>query len=99
MAQPDTSGASGTPPFVYLPLSSAKTLPPAHAPRHGQRREDVRGPADPSLNVTNLKGDRRLLSINTRSGAITSTAIETFYLNNPSYPYEAAESGQKDVQP
>ena len=46
-----------------------------------------------------LKGDRRLLSINTRSGVITSTTIETFYANNPSFPYEAAESGQKDVQP
>ena len=66
---------------------------------------DPRIPAIVSLpiaqaqNVPNLKSERRLLSINTRSGVISSTAIETFYLNNPSYPYEAAESGQKDVQP
>ncbi|MDB5349441.1 MAG: pilE [Planctomycetota bacterium] len=50
-------------------------------------------------NLPGLKGERRLLSVNTRTGAITSTAIETFYLNNPSYPFEAAEAGVKDALP
>ena len=57
------------------------------------------GAASYPATLPTLKGERRLLTINTRTGAITPTAIETFYLNNPSYPYEAAESGQKDVQP
>ena len=54
---------------------------------------------DPTQNVPTLKGERRLLSVNTRSGAITATAIETMYLNNTSYPFEAAEAGIKDTQP
>lgn len=45
-----------------------------------------------------LKGERRLLSINTRSGVITPTSVETLYVNNTSYPYEAAESGAKESQ-
>ncbi len=57
------------------------------------------GVASYPATLPTLKGERRLLSINTRTAAITSTAIETFYLNNPSYPFEAAEAGVKDVQP
>jgi prepilin-type N-terminal cleavage/methylation domain-containing protein len=96
--QPDTSGSGGSPPFAYLPLTTAK---PYRLPMPRDTGNDGRmaTAADPTQNVVNLKKDRRLLSINTRSGAITSTAIETFYVNNPSFPYEAAESGQKDVQP
>ena len=46
-----------------------------------------------------LKGERRLLTVNTRTGQITSTAVEVFYANNTSYPFEAAEAGVKDAQP
>lgn len=52
----------------------------------------------PALNNPVLRYERRLLSVNTRTGSIVPTAIETFYLNNPSYPFEAAESGQRDAQ-
>jgi len=62
---------------------------------------------DPRINASvvypttlpNLKSERRLLSVNTRTGQITSTAIEVFYANNTSYPFEAAEAGVKDAQP
>ncbi len=70
---------------------------PCPPSRHRTRRRGG-GSAMYSLPQT-LKGDRRLLSINTRTGAITSTLIETFYVDNTQYPYEAAERGIKDVQP
>lgn len=46
-----------------------------------------------------LRGERRLLSLNTRTGAITSTLVETMYVDNIEYPYEAAERGKRDDLP
>lgn len=44
-----------------------------------------------------LEGERRLLTINTKTGSIVSNAIEAFSLTDPNYVYEPAQSGSTDT--
>jgi prepilin-type N-terminal cleavage/methylation domain-containing protein len=43
-----------------------------------------------------LRANRRLVSLNVQTGQVVTTSVETMYTNNPSYPFKAAESGQKE---
>jgi type II secretory pathway pseudopilin PulG len=94
--EPHTVG----PPFGYAAQLAAVTAAnPYRLPMTRDATNDPRIATAANNSQPVLKGERRLLSVNTRTGSISSTAIETFYLNNPSYPFEAAESGVKDAQP
>jgi len=53
-------------------------------------------PSYPSLGDKNLKGERRLVTVFTRTGQITTTSVENFSGNNTSLPYYAAQSGQRE---
>ncbi|GIW86622.1 MAG: hypothetical protein KatS3mg108_0946 [Isosphaeraceae bacterium] len=48
------------------------------------------------LRLPVLRGNRRLVSLNTRTGQIVTTSAERFAVDNPSLPYAAAESGQQE---
>lgn len=47
-------------------------------------------------NLPVLRGNRRLVSLNTRTGQITTTSAERFAVDNPAEPYEAAQLGQQE---
>ncbi len=47
-------------------------------------------------NGTVLKGNRRLVSLNARTGQIITTSPEQFATNNPGEPYEAAIAGRQE---
>jgi len=88
---------------IYEPFSMDPSLnpkPPFQLPMPRGTGGDPRISSNVSYpaGLPVLKGERRLLSINTRTGSITPTSVETFYVNNTSYPYEAAESGVKESQ-
>lgn len=84
---------------VHDPFPASMNLPFQLPMPKGTTGDPRIGSAAYPATLQTLKGERRLLTVNTRTGAITPTAVETFYVNNPSYPYEAAEAGAKDVQP
>ncbi len=44
-----------------------------------------------------LKGERRLLTINTKTGHIVTNSIEAFSILDPNYIYEAAQAGSSDT--
>ena len=79
--------ASPGPPFLLPMLSTAG--------------DDTYTPALPSVGpypggIPTLKGSRRLVTLNTQSGKIATNSVETFYTNNTSHPFKAAEAGQKE---
>lgn len=44
-----------------------------------------------------LRASRRLLSLNTQTGQVSTNSVETMYTNNPSHPFKAAERGQSEA--
>jgi prepilin-type N-terminal cleavage/methylation domain-containing protein len=43
-----------------------------------------------------LKGNRRLITLNTKTGQIATTSLETFAANDPNRPFQAAQAGAKE---
>lgn len=46
--------------------------------------------------LTTLRGNRRLISLNTRTGHVVTTSLERFATNNPNEPFEAAQAGAQE---
>jgi prepilin-type N-terminal cleavage/methylation domain-containing protein len=72
-----------------LPMPAGTTGDPQINPM--TYTQDVYPPGLPTL-----RGNRRLLSVNTKTGQIATTSVETFATNNPSRPFQDAQAGSKE---
>ena len=83
---------------VALPGVPPVNYPPSLNPQYPNLSYQLPMPAG-SLNYVGskvLKGDRRLVTLNTKTGTVTSMRIETFNGADMNLPYRLAQQGAKD---
>jgi hypothetical protein len=78
----DLKGSTTKPAYPMLPVDA---------------EEIINGSGYSLITYGTLKGERKLVTVNTKTGNIVTNAIEAFDLTDPNYIYEAAQAGSDET--